>query len=157
VITAHLPSGYVLGKMLQKVKPGTVYLLPAAILGGILPDFDLIWFYLIDDRAFHHHRYWVHIPVFWAAVAAVVSPVIAATARPFLAPAAAFFAAILLHICLDTISGGILWHWPWSDKLTSLITIPARYNNWVLNFVLHPVFLLELMIWAAASWLWIKT
>ena len=31
-------------------------LLWAAVMGGVLPDLDLIWFYLIDNRAFHHHH-----------------------------------------------------------------------------------------------------
>lgn len=133
-----------------------IYVLPAAVLGGILPDFDMIWFYLIDDRAFHHHRYWVHIPAFWAMVAAVTLPLVTLFCRRFLMAAFAFFAALLVHVCLDTIGGDIMWHWPWSDNFTSLVSVPARYDNWVLNFVLHPVFLLELMIWAAALWLWFR-
>jgi len=132
------------------------YVLPAAVLGGILPDFDMIWFYLIDDRAFHHHRYWVHIPAFWAMVAAVTLPLVTLFARRFLMAAFAFFAALLVHVCLDTIGGDIMWRWPWSDTFTSLVSVPARYDNWVLNFVLHPVFILELMIWAAALWLWFR-
>ncbi|KAG1647501.1 Bicyclomycin resistance protein [Nymphon striatum] len=35
----------------------------AAIFGAILPDLDLIWFYFVDRGAFHHHLYWVHVPV----------------------------------------------------------------------------------------------
>jgi len=146
MITAHLPSGYVLGRLLPK-RP---YILTAAIVGGVLPDLDLIWFYLIDDRAFHHHRYWVHIPLFWALVAGVALPVMAWARRDLLAPAMVFFAALLMHICLDTIAGDVLWHWPWSDHMTHLITVPAAHDNWVLNFILHPVFALELLIWATA-------
>lgn len=154
MIVAHVPSGYVLGRMLQKYNPNAVYVLIAAFIGGVLPDFDMFWFYFVDDRAFHHHRYWVHIPAFWAAVAVVTLPLIAALKRSLLSAALAFFAAIFLHLCLDTIAGGILWHWPWSDRLSSLIHVQSIHNNWVLNFVFHPVFLLELMIWAVALWLW---
>lgn len=153
MITAHLPSGYVLGRML----PPATYVLPAALIGGILPDFDLIWFYLIDDRAFHHHRYWVHIPMFWIMVASVALPLMAWAKRAYLPALCAFFAALMLHICLDSIAGGVLWQWPWSDQMTSLIKVPATYDNWVANFILHPVFLLEVLIWSAAFILWQRT
>ncbi len=150
MITAHAPSGYVLGRLW----PAAPLVLPAAFLGGGLPDFDLIWFYFIDDRAFHHHRYWVHAPGFWALFACVCLPMVALWARRFLSAALAFFAALLLHICLDTIAGDIMWRWPASNELYYLVTVPARHGHWILNFVLHWVFALEVMIWALALWLW---
>ncbi|MCF2904008.1 metal-dependent hydrolase [Octadecabacter sp. CECT 8868] len=156
MITAHIPSGYVFGRLLQNSGARWPLILPAAVVGGILPDFDMIWFYLIDDRAFHHHRYWVHIPAFWALVAIAVLPPLALTAKRFLPAALAFFAALFLHLCLDTLAGDILWHWPWSNDFTHFVTIPAVYDWWVLNFVLHWVFGLEILIWVAAVWLWIK-
>jgi hypothetical protein len=156
VITAHLPSGYVLGRVLDQRPSPAPLVLPAAVIGGVLPDFDLIWFYLIDDRSFHHHRYWVHIPAFWAMVATVVLPLIAWLNRRYLIAATAFFAAILLHIFLDTIAGGVLWGWPFADNLTHFVTVTPRFDNWVLNFIFHPVFVLELLIWAAAFFLYRK-
>ena len=152
MITAHLPSGYVVGRLWPKAP----LVLPAAVLGGVLPDFDMIWFYLVDDRAFHHHRYWVHIPAFWAVIAIAIVPLAACFSRQNLPAVAVFFTAIFVHIILDTIAGGILWHWPWSDQMTVLITIPARYDNWLFNFVFHWVFFLEIAIWAAASALWFR-
>lgn len=113
MITAHLPSGYVLGRLWPKAP----LVLCAAVLGGVLP-------------------------------------LITVFARPFLLASGAFFAALLLHLCLDTISGGILWHWPWSTQFTHFVDIPARFDNWVFNFVLHWVFTLELAIWATAFWMW---
>ncbi|MEM8593156.1 MAG: metal-dependent hydrolase, partial [Pseudomonadota bacterium] len=71
MILAHLPAGYILGRAL---KPAP-YVMPAALIGSMLPDFDLIFFYLIDDRAIHHHRYWVHIPGFWVILALIVLPI----------------------------------------------------------------------------------
>jgi inner membrane protein len=150
MLTAHLPSGYVLGRLLPQQTP---HLMPVALVGAVLPDIDLLWFYLIDDRAFHHHRYWVHIPAFWAAVAVVALPL--AWWRGFLATALVFFAALLMHLTLDTISGGILWAAPFSDDLHELVTVPARYGHWVTNFVLHWTFLAELAIWATAIALWL--
>ena len=150
MLTAHLPSGYLLGRLLPK---GIPYLMPAALIGAVLPDIDMIWFHLIDDRAFHHHRYWVHIPAFWAAVAIVTLPI--AWRLGYLRTAFVFFAAILMHLILDTIGGGIMWGAPFSDHLHDLVTVPARYGHWVTNFILHWTFLAELAIWIAALTLWL--
>lgn len=150
MITAHLPAGYVTGRAFAHSGP----VLWSAMLGGILPDLDLIWFYLVDDRAFHHHHYWVHIPAFWAALAAILLPVAASRGPCWSCPAFAFFAAILVHLLLDTLAGDIKWLWPHSDRFFHLVTVPAVHSHWILNFILHPVFVAELAIWAAALFLW---
>ena len=129
---------------------------PAAVLGGVFPDFDMFWFYFIDNRAIHHHRYWVHVPGFWLLLGAVLVPLIAWLGRQWLPAALAFLAAVFVHIGLDSIAGGIMWLWPFSTQLHSLFEIPARYDQWVLNFIPHPVFILELIIWAAALTLWLR-
>ncbi|WP_306112869.1 MULTISPECIES: metal-dependent hydrolase [unclassified Roseovarius] len=148
MITAHLPAGYLTGRAIAH--SGTC--LWMAVIGGVLPDLDLIWFYLVDNRAFHHHHYWVHIPGFWLMLAALVLPVLQVTKPHWLHPALAFLAGIFMHLCLDTVAGGIKWLWPLSDQLYRLFDIPAQYGHWVLNFILHPVFLLELLIWGLALW-----
>lgn len=149
MITAHAPAGYILSRLWPKAQ----FTAAAAFIGAVLPDIDLIWFYLIDNRAIHHHRYWVHAPGFWALIALPALPLIARFARPYLPAAFAFFAGLFVHLCLDTIAGDIMWHWPFSDAFTHLITVTPRYENWILNFILHPVFILELLIWAAALWI----
>lgn len=150
MITAHLPAGYVTGRAFGPALP----LVAAGTMGGVFPDLDLIWFYLINNRAFHHHHYWVHIPAFWALIALVVLPLIR-WARPNLMHASlAFFSGVALHLCLDTIAGDIKWGWPASDQFTHLVRVPERYDAWVLNFVLHWVFALELLIWGLAVVLW---
>jgi len=65
-----------------------------------------------------------------------------------------FFAAILLHLILDSIGGGILWAAPVNDHLYTLVTVPATHGHWVTNFILHWTFLAELAIWLAALTLW---
>ncbi len=151
MLTAHLPSGYVLAKSLPRTIPA---LLPVALVGAVFPDLDMIWFHLVDNRAFHHHHYWVHIPAFWAAAAAVVLPLAAWAGR--LVTAAVFFTAILIHLLLDSIGGGILWAAPFSDQLFSLVEVPATRSHWVWSFIFHWTFAAELVIWAAAIWLWLR-
>jgi len=150
MLTAHLPSGYVLGRL----APAGRGLMVAALIGAVLPDFDMLWFHFVDQGQIHHHRYWVHVPVFWAAITAVTLPVLGLWARRWLPMAVMFFAALLLHLLLDSISGGILWGAPFSDHLFALVEVPATQPHWVLSFLLHWTFLLELGIWGSAFYLW---
>ena len=151
MLTAHLPSGYLLARSLP---PGIPALMPVALVGAVFPDIDMLWFHLVDNRAIHHHKYWVHVPFFWLVVAAFTLPV--AWKTGWLRTALVFFAAILLHLLLDTIGGGVMWGAPVSDHLYELVTVPATYDHWVISFVLHWTFLAELAIWAAAVALWFQ-
>ena len=153
MLTAHLPSGYVLAHGASR---GGALMFPAALIGAVFPDLDMIWFYLIDDRAFHHHRYWMHIPLFWAAVAAVTLPALALWARRWLATGLVFFAAIFLHLVLDNIGGGIMWLAPFDDHLYALVTVPPTQDHWVASFILHWTFLLEIVVWGMAVVVWRK-
>lgn len=145
MITAHLPSGYLLARGAGWRGPVMV----AALVGAVWPDLDLLFFYVVDDRAFHHHRYWVHAPAFAIAVTLLL------TLSHWRWPAG--FALLLafscgwgLHILLDSVAGDIMWLWPHSTQLFALFTVPATQANWVLSFLLHWTFLAELVIWAAA-------
>lgn len=151
MLTAHLPSGYILARLIRRPVP---YLMPAALIGAVFPDFDMLWFHLVDHGSTHHHRYWPHIPLIWAGIAAVT--LLALSRTPFVSTALVFFAAVFLHLLLDTIAGGILWAWPVSDILFTLTTVPATYSNWVVSFMLHWTFLLEVAVWIAAIWLWFR-
>lgn len=147
MIFAHLPSGYLLGRALKRRRGPVMW---AALTGSIFPDFDLAWFYLVDHGAVFHHRYLTHIPLFWVWVAAIVLPMLVITKRPVL-PAFAFLAAAMLHLVLDTLSGGILWLWPLSDRLIHLIHIPPADAHWIITFMRHPSFVAEIAIIAAAT------
>lgn len=151
MLTAHLPSGYLLARSLPADIPA---LLPVALIGAVLPDLDMIWFHFVDNGAIHHHRYWVHVPAFWLAIAAVALPL--AWWTGYLRSALVFFAAILIHMILDSIGGGILWAAPFSDHLYSLAIVPAAYDHWIVSFILHWTFLAELAIWLAALTLWLR-
>jgi inner membrane protein len=157
VLTAHLPSGYVLARALPPAIPALMpipFLMPVALLGAVAPDFDMIWFLFVDKGAIHHHRYWVHIPAFWALVALVALPL--AWWLGHLRTALVFFAAILMHLLLDTISGGIMWGVPFSDRLFALVEVPAAYSHWVISFMLHWTFLAEVVVWLVAISFWFR-
>lgn len=153
MILAHLPSGYLVGRAFGAQR-GPV--MAAALAGSVLPDLDLIWFYGIDGRAFHHHLYWVHMPGFWAMVAAVALPAVRLTMPRLWRPALAFFAALLVHLILDSIGGGIAWGWPASRDLFALVEVPASRSHWVLSFLTHWTMAPEAAIILAAAVLFLR-
>lgn len=153
MILAHLPSGYLFGRASGSCDRAVLI---AALIGSVAPDFDMLWFYLVDQGQTHHHRFWPHIPLVWAGIAALVLPLIAITARRWLAPAAAFLGAVMMHLVLDTVNGGIMWLWPFSDRLVTLVTVPATRSNWVLSFLTHWSVLAEIAIILAAAILLVR-
>ncbi len=112
----------------------------------------MIWFHLVDGGSVHHHHYWPHLPAVWGAVALVSLPLL--NLKGWLAPGLVFFAAIAMHLILDTIAGGINWSWPAGDQLFAAVTVPAAYSHWIVSFILHWTFALELAVWAMAFWLY---
>lgn len=154
MLTAHLPSGYVLWR--SGPKTAWAGWLPVGLIGAVLPDIDMVFFYLVDHKAFHHHTYWVHIPLFWAVLAVLTVPMVYWLRRVWIAPTLLFYSAILLHLVLDSIGGGVMWGAPFSDALMTLVAVPARHGHWITNFIVHWTFLAELAIWVVAGWLMIK-
>ncbi len=154
MIIAHLPSGYLLGRSLPKAP----LLLPAALVGSVFPDISLIWYYFIDDRAYHTQEYWVHIPMFWLMVAVVTLPLVSRFARKYLPAAITFFLGTLLHCCLDTFDGYIMWLWPFTDKAFTIFPfeITRHWGNWILNSIFRWIFLVEVIICCVALIAWLR-
>ena len=115
------------------------------------PDIDLYWFYFVDGRSFHHHRYWVHIPLFMVLVS--VALIVLARRHPV---AIAFSAGWALHILLDAPNGQLMWLWPLSDKLYAPIHVPSKGGFWVMSFLTHWSIALELFVWAIAAALFLR-
>jgi inner membrane protein len=156
MLIAHLPAGYLLARRiaprLAAAAADARRLMAVGLTASVLPDIDLVYFYLADGRQTLHHDYWTHIPAFWpAAMLAAAGLLWLARVdvpwREFLI----FLAGIFLHLALDTPTGGIAWGWPASLHRFLLVEIPARFDWWVWSFVLHWTFLLELAICARAA------
>lgn len=127
------------------------YYLALGVLCAVLPDFDLLYFYTIDNRQHLHHSYWTHIPIFWVIIAGLVY----AVSRWVFNKRVGVLCLILLvntwvHLILDTVAGGIYWLYPFSDENIQWMHISARYQWWVLNYIIHWTFLLEICIVLAA-------
>lgn len=160
MLTAHAPAGYIAASLLIRLKPPH---LPAwqwsliGIIGGLLPDVDMLWFYFIDHGHVHHHRYPTHWPVLWLTLLLIT--ICYHHYRRNTAAAILLLTAVngCVHICLDSIVGDIYWLLPWHDSAYSLFTVTARFQPWWLNFILHWTFLLELGLWLWAGILYNRT
>lgn len=153
---AHLPAGYLLTKAIQyKTDNHAKKILWVGLIASIFPDSDLLYFYLIDNRQTLHHHYITHLPLAWLALAILTSVVLKHTNKTHhLIFVGVAFANILLHMVLDSIAAGIDWLYPIMDGELNLVTVPARYDWWVWNFVLHWTFALEILIMIAAYCVW---
>ena len=156
MLLAHLPAGYLMARRLAprlaREPRRARRLMALCLVASVLPDVDLIHFYLIDGRQTLHHDYWTHIPAFWLVAAAAAASLfrIARTPVPW-AAMAALLTGVFLHLALDTVAGGIAWLYPYDIGRIALVAVPARFDWWIWNFVLHWSFVLEIAIlaWAA--------
>jgi hypothetical protein len=159
---AHLPVGYVATlALLNRVEVAAAVrrrLLALGLAASVLPDLDLLYFYLVDQRRQVHHAYLPHLPLFWVGVLALTAGALSLASRPRVAWVAlgVFTTNVLLHLVLDSTAGGIRWLWPWSAAEFRLVEVPARYRPWYLNFVLHWSFLLEIALMLVAVWVYVR-
>lgn len=159
---AHLPAGWLATTALLRRRaadpPPRRRLMALGLIAAVLPDLDLLWFYLVDGRRQVHHAYVTHKPFAWLfalAAAALVMWMLRAGRAAWLA-LAVLGANVMLHLVLDTTAGGIRWAWPASEAEFALSHVTARHEPWYLNFVLHWTFGLELAVAAAALLLWMR-
>jgi hypothetical protein len=148
---AHAPSGYIMSKLiLNKVRGIPVassYVFWAGIVGAIVPDFDLAYFYLIDHLQTHHHKYITHWPLLWASLVILFSLSLSLCKQSkMLFLALIFSLGGMLHIVLDGFVGDVWLFAPFIDKPYSMFTVTARFQPWWLNYFLHISFVMELTI-----------
>lgn len=154
MFVAHAFGGYLctrqyinrLKNQWKHTTPPKYYLL-FGIICSVLPDFDLLYFYTIDNRQHLHHSYWTHIPITWSVVAGLAYLI----GRWVFHKRFGVFCLILLmntwlHLILDTVAGGIYWLYPFSPTNFQWLNITASYDWWVLNYIFHWTFMLELCI-----------
>lgn len=153
MLIAHLPTGDCLARLCQKHSSNWPIL--PTVIGSILPDLDMLWFYLVDS-SIHHHKLPPHLPIYWIIGLTTVALLLWLFKRKSgLVYLAGFAAGLFLHLILDSLFAPIWWFYPIVDKPIELLQIPATHSHWILSFVLHWSFLLELTIVITAFWLWL--
>jgi len=162
---AHLPAGYLWTRFIVRKRrlaevPSPRYrlLMTLGLIGSLLPDVDMLYFYLIDNRQHLHHGYWTHIPVYWLVLFGATLLIGRLLRKPLVSPAAiVLFSNVFIHLGLDTIAGKVRWLAPFSNRDFVLAEVPARYGWWVWNFVFHWTFLLEITILVAALVMFLRS
>ena len=148
MITAHLPAGYLAHAALDRLGADRRLTL-GVLLGSILPDLDMFWFALVDHGAVHHHTYLTHRPALWLLIAAV-----GLLLKQYWAVGIGLGG--VLHVALDSIVGSIAWAWPVSDVSWPLVIVPATQDHWVMSFLFHWTFFLEIVLFCAAILVFLK-
>jgi inner membrane protein len=156
---AHLPVGYLASRVIYSTLKlpgiGVRRFVTCGICGSIAPDLDLFYFYLIDDRQHNHRSYWTHYPSVW--ICLILISLIFCYSKRWRARACLmviFTFNGFIHTVLDSIAGDIYWFAPFVHGAYSLVTVPARYEPWWLNFILHWTFWVEMIIvmWSILAW-----
>lgn len=155
MIIGHMPAAYILSTHIHQGLGGvsgySTRLIAAGMLGGIFPDFDLLYFYLIDHQQHHHHEYWSHYPLVWLSLL-VGSFLLWRGKKERLLPAGMLLFTLnaFIHLCLDTPLGSIRWLVPFSDTAIRFYTPDVHFDFWLWNFIVSPQFICELFLlgWA---------
>ncbi|MFZ2450585.1 MAG: metal-dependent hydrolase [Methylovulum miyakonense] len=158
MIIGHAPSGYIMASLLRgkfSARGISAQLSIVGVAGALAPDLDMLYFHLADHRQHHHHTYPSHFPIVWLSLLIASSAYLRLNKTSKTAALAFMFClGGSLHIVLDSIVGDIWWFAPFLDRSFTLFTVPALYQPWWLNFILHWSFALELALWVWALFIY---
>lgn len=133
MLFAHGPVGFLFAQPLRRFFREKKYLF-IAFFFGIFPDIDVIFYYFFKAET-SHRDYPTHslLPYIFLAL------VVAFFSRRF---AFAFFLGAVSHLVGDSLSFGVKWLWPFSQKMYALTDISAiapfiDQYGWVMNYTLE--------------------
>ena len=112
---AHLAAGYITSRLLdgrfEKHTVSSNLFRFWSMVGSIAPDFDLFYFFFMDDTPGHHHEYITHFPLFWFALLMLSVEWMqldrCRSQKPVLA--VIFTLNGFIHMILDTCTGNVFW------------------------------------------------
>ncbi len=143
MIIGHIPANYLAAVFTSRFTPSKA-VFTGILIAAVIPDLDILWFYLVDNRGHHHHSYLTHRPALWALTLGVGY----LAKRPFLI---GLGIGGLVHVALDTTLGEIAWAWPLSDHAAPFIVVQPTHSHFLLSFMAHWTFLIEIMLWVIAA------
>ncbi|MFK7751496.1 MAG: metal-dependent hydrolase [Sedimentitalea sp.] len=146
----HFPAGY----LAMRAARARGHVMMWGLIGAVAPDLDMLAFHFWYDGAVHHHNFVTHRPAVWAGITVVALLGLWLGRQPWAFAMLAFGAAGLLHMCLDSIVGQIAWGWPFSEAAAPLVVVSATHDWWVMSFLTHWTFGVELIVCATALLVW---
>lgn len=144
----HLPAAYLAFKA---AAPKTLPLAAFAVglIGGVLPDIDMLWFTFVDSSR-HHHEFITHRPVVWATLGLASVALYRASRHQMGLIGLCLSLGALLHLILDSIAGKVSWLWPVSDVSLTLVQVQATHDHWIKSFLYHWTFKIEIAVTVTA-------
>ena len=147
MLIAHMASGYVVAKAFKQEKKPIII---SSMIFSVLPDLGLLYFYLFDSSIIHRH-FFPHLPVVMVSTLLITLPLYPLKFFEKLRIYyLLFFTNWFVHLVLDTFTERIFWLYPLSNHGFQLIEVPAVYSHWIVSFILHWSFVVELAIVALA-------
>lgn len=114
------------------------------IIAGTLPDVDALFLPLFEHRASI-----VHTPFFWLMTCVGIAALVLvwpSQRRLLVALSLAVFLGSMTHLMLDAVFIGVRLFFPFSTAYFRFRhPITWRYDNWIVNYILHPIFLSEIL------------
>lgn len=153
MLIAHLPAGYLIAKLTQRTgRFLTKGEFIATLIGAVIPDIDMIWFWTVDHRQHHHHGYITHWPSFWLMVFLVgLAITLLLSKRAWISVMCLFFFGTMSHMVLDSVAAPIMWLAPLSDNWFELSHVPASAHGATYALLTHWTFGVELAICLTAA------
>ena len=155
----HLSAGYITSKLFFKAFEHQCVYSKAfmfwGLFGSIAPDFDMLYYFLVDHTLPNHHKYFSHVPLFWLTLLLMSLFWLQLHRYRNQNPASAFIFAFngFIHTTLDTVTGEIWWLAPFVNKSFSLgaekSEIP-NFTDWTFGIELS-LLLLALSLWGNSS------
>ena len=156
MIIGHLPGAYLVYKLGAPRGLSTAVFL-AGMAGALFPDIDLLWFYFVDNRGHHHHEYLTHRPAIWLGLLIVFFVFTRLPGKRWGLLGLSFCAGAIVHVVLDSITGRIFWLWPLSDATVTLVTVLPTHSHFMLSFLAHWTFKVELVVTAIAGAVFLRS
>jgi inner membrane protein len=140
MIFAHGPLGFLATRSILRTR--STLLLAIGFIGGIFPDIDLFYYYLVDAST-PHREFVTHTPILYVIVFAIFgTSTWLLKKRQLLMAGLAFTVGAGSHLVADTIMAKIMFVYPFSRTLYGVVDfgIPLINNNLLFwNFLLEGI------------------
>jgi len=162
LLPGHVGGSYLVAAACARVRTTAFTLFTLA--AGLIPDLDIFpvlmragWATFGEGTAGEHRASILHTPVFALAVGLAT---LALRRRDRRRWATAGFAAVIVHLMLDslTIGPGVMWLYPWTGAFYGINLANNWFGRdwgdaWMLRYVQHPLFLMEVALLGAAAFI----
>jgi membrane-bound metal-dependent hydrolase YbcI (DUF457 family) len=147
----HIAGAYLLAREITRhmnISPTKRHLLTGlGALAGALPDLDF-FVYAIQKGTltmgtdFQHHKWITHTFPFYLIPGLLVYLLARQTGKDGLANGTLVVSAsVVIHLLMDMVGSGdgIMWAWPFSQRMDGIFLLNVHGNDWVQTYNAHPI------------------